>query len=68
MMTDPMTPLGLSVWQLTSPAPMRIAAGRLFVDVTARLASPSARAATLDVDRARGPTDPRRPHHGAGSG
>jgi rifampicin phosphotransferase len=49
MMTDPMSALGLSVWQLTSPAPMRIAGGRLFVDVTARLSSPSARSATLDV-------------------
>ncbi len=49
MMTDPITPLGLSVWQLTSPAPMRVAGGRLFVDATARLSSPAARAATLEM-------------------
>ncbi|HEX3767420.1 MAG TPA: PEP/pyruvate-binding domain-containing protein, partial [Puia sp.] len=41
MMTDPMKPLGLSFWLLTTPATMRIAAGRLFVDVTPMLASPS---------------------------
>lgn len=49
MMTDPMTPLGISLWQLTSPAPMRDAAGRLYVDVTALLSSPSTRAATLET-------------------
>ena len=49
MMTDPMTPLGISVWQMTSPAPMRTAGGRLFVDVTDRLASPATRAATLEI-------------------
>ncbi|MDK8189540.1 phosphoenolpyruvate synthase [Paenibacillus sp. UMB7766-LJ446] len=40
MMTDPMKPLGLSFFLLTTPAPMRIAGGRLFVDITPRLASP----------------------------
>ena len=45
MMTDPMKPLGLSFWLLTTPAPMSEAGGRLFVDVTQRLASPSSRAA-----------------------
>ena len=49
MMTDPMTPLGISLWQLTSPAPMRVAGGRLYVDVTARLSSQTTRAATLEV-------------------
>src|SRR5439155_16787809 len=49
MMTDPMTPLGISVWQLTSAAPMRAAGGRLFVDVTGRLASPATRAAMLET-------------------
>ncbi|MFD9870050.1 rifamycin-inactivating phosphotransferase [Streptomyces niveus] len=49
MMTDPMKPLGLSLWQLTAMAPMREAGGRLFVDATARLASPASRAALLDV-------------------
>ena len=49
MMTDPMKPLGLSVWQLTAMVPMHEAGGRLFVDVTRRLASPASRAALLDV-------------------
>jgi rifampicin phosphotransferase len=48
MMTDAMTPLGLSVWQLTTPRPMAEAGGRLFVDVTAALASPASRAGILD--------------------
>ncbi|MFE0458604.1 rifamycin-inactivating phosphotransferase [Kitasatospora sp. NPDC058965] len=49
MMTDPMKPLGLSVWQLTAMVPMHEAGGRLFVDVTARLAAPAGRAALLDL-------------------
>ncbi|GHH88348.1 putative phosphoenolpyruvate synthase [Streptomyces sulfonofaciens] len=49
MMTDPMKPLGLSMWQLTAMAPMHEAGGRLFVDVTRRLASPASRAGLLDV-------------------
>ncbi|MGP9023135.1 rifamycin-inactivating phosphotransferase [Streptomyces sp. BR1] len=49
MMTDAMKPLGLSVWQLTAMAPMHEAGGRLFVDVTQRLASPASRAALLDL-------------------
>jgi phosphoenolpyruvate synthase/pyruvate phosphate dikinase len=47
MMTDAMKPLGLSFWQMTTPAPMAEAGGRLFVDVTQRLASPASRAALL---------------------
>lgn len=47
MMTDAMRPLGLSFWRLTSPAPMREAGGRLFVDVTEHLASPVSRTALL---------------------
>ncbi|MGE7826801.1 phosphoenolpyruvate synthase [Paenibacillus sp. NPDC093718] len=43
MMTDPMKPLGLSFFLLTTPAPMRTAGGRLFVDTTAMLASPVSR-------------------------
>ncbi|MGG2091860.1 phosphoenolpyruvate synthase [Bacillus sp. S13(2024)] len=39
MMTDPIKPLGLSFFLLTTPAPMRKAGGRLFVDVTHQLAS-----------------------------
>ncbi|MER7892711.1 rifamycin-inactivating phosphotransferase [Micromonospora sp. NPDC094482] len=49
MMTDPMKPLGLSFWQMTTPAPMAEAGGRLFVDVTQRLASPTSRAGFLEL-------------------
>ncbi|MGN6758150.1 MAG: rifamycin-inactivating phosphotransferase, partial [Thermomicrobiales bacterium] len=49
MMTDPMKPLGLSLWQLTAGRPMYEAGGRLFVDVTRGLASPASRAGLLDV-------------------
>ncbi|MER5770631.1 rifamycin-inactivating phosphotransferase [Streptomyces sp. NPDC001985] len=49
MMTDPMKPLGLSVWQLTAMAPMREAGGRLFVDATGRLTSPTGRAGLLEL-------------------
>jgi len=47
MMTDPIKPLGLSVWQLTTPRPMGEAGGRLFVDVTPMLASPVSRESLL---------------------
>jgi pyruvate,water dikinase len=47
MMTDPLKPLGLSVWQLTTPRPMGEAGGRLFVDVTRGLASPASRSSLL---------------------
>jgi pyruvate,water dikinase len=49
MMTDPMRPLGLSLWQLTALVPMHEAGGRLFVDVTRGLASPTGRAGLLDA-------------------
>ena len=49
MMTDAMKPLGLSFWQLTTPRPMAEAGGRLFVDVTMLLASPSSRAGFLET-------------------
>jgi rifampicin phosphotransferase len=51
MMTEPMTPLGLSVWQMTSRAPMRVAGGRLFVDVTAMLSSSATRAGVFEAFR-----------------
>ncbi|WP_370932994.1 rifamycin-inactivating phosphotransferase [Amycolatopsis sp. cg13] len=44
MMTDAMKPLGLSVWQLTTPRPMAEAGGRLFADATALLSVPKSRA------------------------
>ena len=47
MMTDAMKPLGLSVWQLTTPRPMAEAGGRLFVDFTQLLGSPKTRAGML---------------------
>ena len=46
MMTDAMKPLGLSFFLLTTRAPMVEAGGRLFVDVTSRLASSATRAAS----------------------
>ena len=49
MMTDAMKPLGLSFWQLTTPRPMYVAGGRLFVDVAPDLASPASRAGLLEV-------------------
>ncbi|HEX5732521.1 MAG TPA: phosphoenolpyruvate synthase [Blastocatellia bacterium] len=49
MMTDPMKPLGLSFWLLTTPASMRTAGGRLFVDVAPMLASPASRENLLDA-------------------
>jgi len=49
MMTDPMKPLGISVWQLTALVSMPEAGGRLFVDVTPRLASPASRAGLLEL-------------------
>jgi rifampicin phosphotransferase len=48
MMTDPIKPLGISVWQLTAGRPMHEAAGRLFVDVARELASPASRAAIVE--------------------
>ena len=49
MMTDPMKPLGLSFWQMTALRPMAEAGGRLFVDVTRALASPTSRASLLGL-------------------
>jgi phosphoenolpyruvate synthase/pyruvate phosphate dikinase len=49
MMTDPMKPLGLSLWQLTAGRPMYEAGGRLFVDVAPDLASPVRRRIIVDV-------------------
>ncbi|MEV4122000.1 rifamycin-inactivating phosphotransferase [Micromonospora sp. NPDC049645] len=49
MMTDPMRPLGLSMWQLTAMAPMLEAGGRLFVDATGLLASPASRDGFLEM-------------------
>jgi rifampicin phosphotransferase len=55
MMTDPMKPLGLSFWQMTTPRPMYVAGGRLFVDVARDLASPAIRARLLEAS---GKSDP----------
>jgi phosphoenolpyruvate synthase/pyruvate phosphate dikinase len=49
MMTDAMKPLGLSLWQMTTPRSMYEAGGRLFVDVALGLASPASRAALLET-------------------
>ncbi len=50
MMTDPIKPLGISVWVLTGARPMfKTGGGRLFVDITMGLASPAGRQNLLDV-------------------
>src|SRR6185503_14980548 len=49
MMTDAMKPLGLSVWLLTTRAPMCTAGGRLFIDITSMLATPASRETLLNV-------------------
>jgi phosphoenolpyruvate synthase/pyruvate phosphate dikinase len=49
MMTDPMKPLGLSLFQLTALRPMYEAGGRLFVDVTQALGSPTSRTGILNA-------------------
>jgi rifampicin phosphotransferase len=55
MMTDPMKPLGFSLWQLTDRKPTFEAGGRLFADVTQALGSPASRA---DLLKALGRSDP----------
>ena len=49
MMTDAIKPLGRSFWMLTTPATMRTAGGRIFVDVTPMLASPAGRETLVNV-------------------
>lgn len=50
MMTDPIKPLGISVWMLTGALPkFKTGGGRLFVDITMGLASPAGRQNLLDV-------------------
>ena len=49
MMTDPLKPLGMSLFQLTSFGPRFQAGGRLFVDVAQRLASPASRELLLNM-------------------
>ncbi|MCY9590608.1 phosphoenolpyruvate synthase [Paenibacillus chitinolyticus] len=48
MMTDPIKPLGLSFYLLITPARMRKAGGRLFVDVAPMLAAPVGRETFLN--------------------
>jgi phosphoenolpyruvate synthase/pyruvate phosphate dikinase len=49
MMTDPLKPLGLSLFQLTAVRPMYAAGGRLFVDVAEQLSTPAGRDVLLNV-------------------
>lgn len=49
MMTDAMKPLGLSFFLLVTPARMRTAGGRLFVDIAPNLATPAGRNVMLNV-------------------
>lgn len=55
MMTDPLKPLGLSLFQLTTPRPMYAAAGRLFVDIAPNMATTGGREAIIN---ALGQSDP----------
>ena len=55
MMTDPIKPLGLSFFLLTTSASMRTAGGRLFVDFTRLLSSPATRKAVMNTF---GPSEP----------
>lgn len=48
MMTDPMKPLGMSLFLLITPAPMRKAGGRLFIDVAPMLATAFGRETLLN--------------------
>lgn len=48
MMTDAMKPLGLSFFLIWTPAPMRTAGGRLFVDITKMLTSATGRETILN--------------------
>ncbi len=50
MMTDPMKPLGISVWMLTGTRPMfKTGGGRLFVDITTGMSTAAGRQNLLDV-------------------
>jgi pyruvate,water dikinase len=49
MMTDPIKPLGLSFFLMTTNAPMLKAGGRLFVDATNNLISPAGRKNLIDT-------------------
>ncbi|QMV44757.1 phosphoenolpyruvate synthase [Cohnella cholangitidis] len=49
MMTDPIRPLGLSFYLMITPAPMRKAGGRLFVDVASRLTTSAGRETLLNT-------------------
>src|SRR5438876_7932064 len=49
MMTDPMKPLGLSFWQMTTARPMYEAGGRLFVEVVRDLGSSTIRARLVEL-------------------
>jgi rifampicin phosphotransferase len=55
MMTDPFKPLGLAFWQMTTPRPMAVAGGRLFVDVTQPMSTVAGRAGLIE---ALGKSDP----------
>lgn len=49
MMTDAMKPLGLSFFLLMTPAVMRVAGGRIFIDITRQLSQPSSRKGVIET-------------------
>jgi phosphoenolpyruvate synthase/pyruvate phosphate dikinase len=51
MMSDAMKPLGLSFFLMVTNAPMFVAGGRLFVDVTGQLALPESRKKLIETFR-----------------
>jgi pyruvate,water dikinase len=51
MMTDAMKPLGIAFWKLIAAGSMHDAGGRMFVDVTQALASPTSRRGLLALFR-----------------
>ena len=55
MMTDPISPLGISLFQLIAVRPMYTAGGRLFVDVAATLSTPAGREKLLETIKGHDP-------------
>ncbi|ACU60438.1 phosphoenolpyruvate synthase [Chitinophaga pinensis] len=49
MMTDAMKPLGLSFFLLMTPALMRVAGGRIFIDITRQLSQPASRKGVIET-------------------
>ena len=55
MMTDPISPLGISLFQLIAVRPMYTAGGRLFVDIATALSTPAGRGKLLETIKGHDP-------------